>query len=56
MSDRIREALESAKAQLENALANEELIAEVEKAGLALAQSFKQGGKVISCGNGGSNR
>ena len=54
MSETVRSALDIAKRHLEAVLCDETLLAEVEKAGQALAQSFKEGGKAISCGNGGS--
>lgn len=39
---------------LQEFLSKDENIAKIEKAGKALVNSFSKGGKVISCGNGGS--
>jgi len=36
-------------------ISNEQNIAQIEKAAKLIADSFKEGGKVLSCGNGGSH-
>lgn len=47
-------ALTQAKETLERAMSNPEVIAAVAQAGTLMAESIKAGGKVLSCGNGGS--
>ncbi len=50
----IRAALTEAQSALQNLLSNEQTLANVEKAAALLTNSFKNGGRVFSCGNGGS--
>ncbi|WGO84910.1 D-sedoheptulose 7-phosphate isomerase [Arsenophonus apicola] len=47
--------LEEAAVTLKNFLNNKENIKAIEQAAIMLANAFKAGGKVISCGNGGSH-
>ncbi len=47
--------LQEAHKVLEQFLSNEQNIATIENAGLALAEAINNGGKIISCGNGGSH-
>ncbi|WGM07682.1 D-sedoheptulose 7-phosphate isomerase [Arsenophonus nasoniae] len=47
--------LEEAAVILKNFLQNRENIEAIEQAAIMLANAFKMGGKVISCGNGGSH-
>lgn len=47
--------LEEAAVTLKNFLNNKENIEAIEQAAIMLANAFKAGGKVISCGNGGSH-
>lgn len=47
--------LEEAAVTLKNFLTNKENIEAIEQAAIMLANAFKAGGKVISCGNGGSH-
>ncbi|HGJ5874683.1 MAG TPA: D-sedoheptulose 7-phosphate isomerase [Arsenophonus apicola] len=47
--------LEEAAFTLKNFLNNKENIEAIEQAAIMLANAFKAGGKVISCGNGGSH-
>ncbi|WGL99662.1 D-sedoheptulose 7-phosphate isomerase [Arsenophonus sp. aPb] len=47
--------LEEAAVTLKNFLQNRENIEAIEQAAIMLANAFKAGGKVISCGNGGSH-
>jgi D-sedoheptulose 7-phosphate isomerase len=54
LSNAIRATLTEAQGALQNLLANHETLAELEKAGILLAETFKKGGRVYSCGNGGS--
>lgn len=51
----IRAELEEAQQVLERFLNDETCIDAIDRAANLLAESFKQGGKVISCGNGGSH-
>lgn len=53
--DEIKAELDQAAEVLNNFLASEKNIGAVEEAAMMLARSFKQGGKVLSCGNGGSH-
>ncbi|SQI37272.1 Phosphoheptose isomerase [Leminorella richardii] len=53
--DLIRSELNEAAQVLEKFLADSANIEAIERAALLLAQSFKSGGKVLSCGNGGSH-
>lgn len=50
----VRAALSEAYDALTALLADEALQAEVARAGALLADTFRQGGKVYACGNGGS--
>jgi D-sedoheptulose 7-phosphate isomerase len=50
----VRAALQQAHAALEALLADEAMLANIERAGALLAAAFAAGGKVYSCGNGGS--
>ncbi len=50
----VRSTLQEAQSALAALLANEPMLAEVARAGRLLADSFRAGGKVYSCGNGGS--
>jgi len=53
--DLIRGELQEAQKVLADFLADDKNIADIEAAAKMIAQSFKQEGKVISCGNGGSH-
>ncbi|KLV06740.1 MULTISPECIES: D-sedoheptulose 7-phosphate isomerase [Photobacterium] len=53
--DIIRAELTEAAEVLNRFLSDEKNIADIEAAAKLLAESFKQGGKVLSCGNGGSH-
>lgn len=53
--DLIRSELNEAALVLNKFLSDDANIAAVERAALLLAESFKSGGKVLSCGNGGSH-
>lgn len=53
--DLIRGELEEAQKVLADFLADETNIQDIQAAAKMIADSFKQGGKVISCGNGGSH-
>lgn len=50
----VRAALQEARSGLENLLSNEEMLGKVVKAADLMVASMQQGGKVMSCGNGGS--
>jgi D-sedoheptulose 7-phosphate isomerase len=50
----VRATLQQAHAALEALLADEAMLANIERAGALLAAAFAAGGKVYSCGNGGS--
>lgn len=54
MKELIKQNLLEAKNVLEQFLEQESTLINIEKAAWLLVESFKQGGKVISCGNGGS--
>ena len=54
MHDHIRHSLNEAKAALDALLANEQALGAVARAAEALIATFKAGGRVYSCGNGGS--
>ena len=54
IQDAIRAALIEAQTGLQNLLADAQTIGQIEKAGILLADTFKNGGRVFSCGNGGS--
>ncbi|MDX1304420.1 D-sedoheptulose 7-phosphate isomerase [Photobacterium sp.] len=53
--DMIRAELSEAAEVLNRFLNDEKNVADIEAAAKLLADSFKQGGKVLSCGNGGSH-
>jgi D-sedoheptulose 7-phosphate isomerase len=53
--DLIKAELQESQKVLSDFLANDENIENIEKAAALLASSFKNEGKVISCGNGGSH-
>jgi D-sedoheptulose 7-phosphate isomerase len=50
----VRAALSEAQTALQSLLANGETLAQVREAGVVLADTFRNGGRVFSCGNGGS--
>jgi len=50
----IRSALMEAQTGLQDLLEDAETLGQLEKAGVLLADSFERGGRVFSCGNGGS--
>jgi hypothetical protein len=54
MDTHIRASLEEAQAALKNLLANETTLRAINDAGALLVDTFKKGGRVFSCGNGGS--
>ncbi len=51
----IRSELNEAAEVLNNFLSNDNNIQQIESAAKMIADAFKQGGKVLSCGNGGSH-
>ncbi|WCE30439.1 D-sedoheptulose 7-phosphate isomerase [Vibrio sp. SCSIO 43137] len=53
--DLIRSELNEAAEVLNKFLSDDANIAQIEAAAKLIADSFKQGGKVLSCGNGGSH-
>jgi D-sedoheptulose 7-phosphate isomerase len=53
--DLIRGELSEAATVLNDFLSDDHNLAQIEKAAKAIADSFKQQGKVLSCGNGGSH-
>lgn len=53
--DLIKSELTEAADVLNKFLSDEQNIAQIEAAAKMIADSFKQGGKVLSCGNGGSH-
>ncbi|AWH89709.1 D-sedoheptulose 7-phosphate isomerase [Limnobaculum parvum] len=53
--DLIRSELDEAAQVLQKFLSDDANIESVQRAALLLADSFKAGGKVLSCGNGGSH-
>lgn len=53
--DLIRAELTEAAEVLNRFLSDDKNLADIEAAAKLLADSFKQGGKVLSCGNGGSH-
>ncbi|MGL5334979.1 MAG: D-sedoheptulose 7-phosphate isomerase [Enterovibrio sp.] len=53
--DLIKQELQEAAKTLADFMADPQNIAQIEAAAKLLAASFKQGGKVLSCGNGGSH-
>jgi D-sedoheptulose 7-phosphate isomerase len=52
--DAVRASLEEAQAALSNLLADQDALAAIGRAGELLVATFKNGGRVFSCGNGGS--
>ena len=54
MQEYIRDSLSEARAALDALLANETALAAVARAAELLVATFKAGGRVYSCGNGGS--
>lgn len=52
--DVIRAALTEGQTALQNLLANQETLSQLEKAGNLLTHSFRNNGRAFSCGNGGS--
>ncbi|AOZ52887.1 phosphoheptose isomerase [Chromobacterium vaccinii] len=54
MQDHIRASLGEAKTALDNLLANPQALASVEAAAQAVIGALESGGRVFSCGNGGS--
>ncbi len=52
--NQVRRSLEEAQSALQALLANKETIKAIATAGDVLVKTFKQGGRVFSCGNGGS--
>ncbi len=53
--DLIRSELNEAAEVLSNFLSDDNNIQQIESAAKMIADAFKQGGKVLSCGNGGSH-
>ncbi|OCF94313.1 phosphoheptose isomerase [Gilliamella sp. wkB195] len=51
----IRDELNQAIDVLANFISNNENLKQIQQAAILIANSFKQGGKVLSCGNGGSH-
>ena len=51
----IRDELNQAIDVLANFVANDDNLKKIQQAAILIADSFKQGGKVLSCGNGGSH-
>lgn len=51
----IRSELKSAAEVLDNFLNNDDNLSKIEKASEIMVKSLKQGGKILSCGNGGSS-
>lgn len=51
----IRDELNQAIDVLANFISNDENLKQIQQAAILIANSFKQGGKVLSCGNGGSH-
>lgn len=54
MDNGILQHFQEAQKVLNDFLSNEENIHSIEKAGAAMVSAIQQGGKIISCGNGGS--
>jgi D-sedoheptulose 7-phosphate isomerase len=54
MTNQVRGTLEEAQAALQALLADDKTIGAIAAAGQLLLTTFKQGGRVFSCGNGGS--
>ena len=55
MIDIISQELNEAQIVLQNFLSNEKNIADIEAAARLMADAIQKGGKIISCGNGGSH-
>ncbi|MEG2042272.1 MAG: SIS domain-containing protein, partial [Hafnia sp.] len=53
--DLIRSELNEAATTLQNFIGDDANIDAIQRAAVLLADSFKAGGKVLSCGNGGSH-
>ncbi|MBX7127427.1 MAG: D-sedoheptulose 7-phosphate isomerase [Cyclobacteriaceae bacterium] len=51
----IQAELEQSRSVLDQFLSNASNIARIEQAGALMAESIRNGGKIISCGNGGSH-
>ncbi|QEY61635.1 D-sedoheptulose 7-phosphate isomerase [Metapseudomonas lalkuanensis] len=54
MLSHIRNSLEEARRALDNFIANEQTLKNIERAAGLLVESFENKGKAFSCGNGGS--
>ncbi|KMN49446.1 phosphoheptose isomerase [Chromobacterium violaceum] len=54
MQDHIRASLDEARSALDNLLANPQALASVEAAAQTVIAALEAGGRVFSCGNGGS--
>lgn len=52
--DLIKNSLLQAQKALQDFIADEQNLSRIDQAGLIMSESLRQGGKVISCGNGGS--
>ena len=55
MQDMIKQELLEAQKVLDNFLSDEKLLQAIQEAGEVMANAILQGGKIISCGNGGSH-
>ncbi len=55
MQDLIKQELLEAQKVLDNFIKDEKLLSAIQQAGELMAHSIQQGGKIISCGNGGSH-
>ncbi|MEQ9216473.1 MAG: D-sedoheptulose 7-phosphate isomerase [Cyclobacteriaceae bacterium] len=55
MQDLIKQELLEAQKVLDDFLKDEKLLNAIQQTGELMANSIKQGGKIISCGNGGSH-
>tara|TARA_Y100001972_G_C7635765_1_gene319186 strand:+ start:180 stop:758 length:579 start_codon:yes stop_codon:yes gene_type:complete len=55
MQDLIKQELLEAQKVLDDFLKNEKLLSAIQQTGELMANTIKQGGKIISCGNGGSH-
>jgi D-sedoheptulose 7-phosphate isomerase len=55
MLDIISQELNEAQIVLQNFLSNEKNIADIESAARLMADAIQNGGKILSCGNGGSH-
>lgn len=54
MAEGVRHHFIEAKSKLEEFIADESNFSKIEEAGRIIVKTIKEGGKVISCGNGGS--